>query len=114
MGVNTLQCCLLGTITILSQSFAKKTATPRMNSAKAASCIARAPFASALQALKLTGNLQPRQAQAPCGQKSRQYQQQRLPIAREINLNVATIDRYGLSVAEVISGISSYACASLP
>ena len=32
--------------------------------------------------------------------------QQRLPIGREVSLNIKTIDRYGRSVAEVISDIN--------
>jgi endonuclease YncB( thermonuclease family) len=45
----------------------------------------------------------PETAQAPYGLRSRQYLQQRLPIAKEVSLNIKTTDRYGRSVAEVIS-----------
>jgi endonuclease YncB( thermonuclease family) len=45
----------------------------------------------------------PETAQTPYGLKSRQYLQQRLPIGREVSLNIKTTDRYGRSVAEVIS-----------
>ena len=45
----------------------------------------------------------PESAQTPYGLKSRQYLQQRLPIGREVSLNIKTTDRYGRSVAEVIS-----------
>lgn len=48
----------------------------------------------------------PEMAQAPYGQQARSYLQQRLPIGREVTLAIKTIDRYGRSVAEVISGIS--------
>jgi len=48
----------------------------------------------------------PETAQAPYGLKSRQYLQQRLPISREVSLNVKTTDRYGRSVAEVFSGVN--------
>jgi endonuclease YncB( thermonuclease family) len=40
------------------------------------------------------------------GQQARTYLQQRLPIAREVTLEVKTTDRYGRSVAEVISEIN--------
>ena len=45
----------------------------------------------------------PESAQTPYGLKSRQYLQQRLPIGREVSLNIKTTDRYGRTVAEVIS-----------
>ena len=45
-------------------------------------------------------------AQAPYGQQARTYLQQRLPIGREVSLNLKTTDRYGRSVAEVISEIN--------
>ena len=48
----------------------------------------------------------PENAQAPYGLKSRQYLQQRLPISREVSLNIKTTDRYGRSVAEVFSGVN--------
>ena len=48
----------------------------------------------------------PESAQAPYGQQARTYLQQRLPIGREVNLNIKTTDRYGRSVAEVISEIN--------
>jgi endonuclease YncB( thermonuclease family) len=47
----------------------------------------------------------PETAQRPYGQQSRSYLQQRLPIGREVTLNVKNKDRYGRSVAEVISDI---------
>jgi len=48
----------------------------------------------------------PETAQTPYGLKSRQYLQQRLPIGREVSLDIKTTDRYGRSVAEVISEIN--------
>ena len=48
----------------------------------------------------------PENAQAPYGQQARRYLQQRLPIGREVSLNIKTTDRYGRSVAEVISEIN--------
>ena len=48
----------------------------------------------------------PETAQTPYGLKSRQYLQQRLPIGREVSLDIKTTDRYGRSVAEVISDIN--------
>ena len=45
-------------------------------------------------------------AQGPYGQQARTYLQQRLPIGREVSLEVKTIDRYGRTVAEVISEIN--------
>ena len=48
----------------------------------------------------------PETAQTPYGQQARTYLQQRLPISREISLNVKTTDRYGRTVAEVISEIN--------
>ena len=43
----------------------------------------------------------PETAQSPYGQQARTYLQQRLPIGREVSLNLKTTDRYGRSVAEV-------------
>ena len=48
----------------------------------------------------------PESAQAPYGQQARTYLQQRLPIGREVSLDIKTSDRYGRSVAEVISEIN--------
>ena len=48
----------------------------------------------------------PETAQSPYGQQARAYLQQRLPIGREVLLEVKTIDRYGRTVAEVISEIN--------
>jgi endonuclease YncB( thermonuclease family) len=48
----------------------------------------------------------PETAQTPYGLTSRQYLQQRLPIGREVSLDIKTTDRYGRSVAEVISEIN--------
>ena len=48
----------------------------------------------------------PETAQRPYGQQARSYLQQRLPVGREVNLDVKTTDRYGRSVAEVISDIN--------
>ena len=48
----------------------------------------------------------PETAQSPYGQQSRNYLQQRLPIGREVSLNVKTTDRYGRTVAEVFSGVN--------
>ena len=48
----------------------------------------------------------PETAQAPYGQQARTYLQQRLPIGREVSLNIKTTDRYGRSVAEVITDIN--------
>ena len=48
----------------------------------------------------------PETAQSPYGQQSRNYLQQRLPIGREVSLNVTTTDRYGRTVAEVFSGVN--------
>lgn len=48
----------------------------------------------------------PETAQGPYGQQARNYLQQRLPVGREVNLDVKTTDRYGRSVAEVISEIN--------
>jgi endonuclease YncB( thermonuclease family) len=45
----------------------------------------------------------PETAQGPYGQQARTYLQQRLPIGRDVSLNIKTTDRYGRSVAEVIS-----------
>ena len=45
----------------------------------------------------------PETAQSPYGLKARTYLQQRLPIGREVSLDIKTSDRYGRSVAEVIS-----------
>jgi len=48
----------------------------------------------------------PETAQSPYGQQARTYLQQRLPIGRDVSLNIKTIDRYGRSVAEVFSGVN--------
>ena len=48
----------------------------------------------------------PETAQGPYGQQARSYLQQRLPVGREVSLEVKTTDRYGRSVAEVISDIN--------
>jgi endonuclease YncB( thermonuclease family) len=48
----------------------------------------------------------PETAQRPYGPQARSYLQQRLPIGREVTLEVKTTDRYGRSVAEVISDIN--------
>jgi endonuclease YncB( thermonuclease family) len=48
----------------------------------------------------------PETAQSPYGQQARTYLQQRLPIGREVSLNVKTTDRYGRTVAEVFSGVN--------
>jgi endonuclease YncB( thermonuclease family) len=48
----------------------------------------------------------PETAQSPYGQQARTYLQQRLPIGREISLNIKTTDRYGRSVAEIFSGVN--------
>ena len=42
----------------------------------------------------------PETAQSPWGQQARRYLQQRLPIGREVTLEVKTTDRYGRTVAE--------------
>ena len=48
----------------------------------------------------------PETAQNPYGQQVRRYLQQRLPIGRQVTLAVKTTDRYGRTVAEVISEIN--------
>jgi endonuclease YncB( thermonuclease family) len=48
----------------------------------------------------------PETAQRPYGQQARSYLQQRLPVGREVSLDVKTTDRFGRSVAEVISDIN--------
>jgi endonuclease YncB( thermonuclease family) len=48
----------------------------------------------------------PESAQTPYGLEARTYLQQRLPIGREVSLNIKTTDRYGRSVAEVFSGVN--------
>ena len=48
----------------------------------------------------------PEPAQMPWGQQARRYLQQRLAIGRAVSLKVKTIDRYGRTVAEVISEIN--------
>ncbi|MFM8975007.1 MAG: thermonuclease family protein [Vulcanococcus sp.] len=48
----------------------------------------------------------PETAQSPWGQQARRYLQRRLPIGREVTLDVKTTDRYGRTVAEVISDIN--------
>jgi endonuclease YncB( thermonuclease family) len=45
----------------------------------------------------------PELAQPPWGDKAREYLQLRLPIGRAVTLRPQTIDRYGRTVAEVIS-----------
>ncbi|MFW6730823.1 MAG: thermonuclease family protein [Synechococcus sp.] len=44
--------------------------------------------------------------QSPWGQQSRAYLLQRLPRGREVTIEPQTIDRYGRTVAEVISDIN--------
>jgi endonuclease YncB( thermonuclease family) len=48
----------------------------------------------------------PETAQSPYGQQARRYLQQRLPLGREVTLAAKTTDRYGRTVAEVISDIN--------
>jgi len=48
----------------------------------------------------------PEMAQSPWGQQSRAYLRQRLPRDHEVNIVPHTIDRYGRTVAEVISDIN--------
>ena len=48
----------------------------------------------------------PETAQAPWGQESRTYLMQRLPRGREVSIQPHTTDRYGRTVAEVISDIN--------
>jgi len=48
----------------------------------------------------------PETAQGPYGQQARSYLQQRLPVGREVSLDIKATDRYGRSVAEVISEIN--------
>ena len=48
----------------------------------------------------------PEAAQSPYGQQARRYLQQRLPPGREVTLATKTTDRYGRTVAEVISDIN--------
>jgi len=48
----------------------------------------------------------PETAQSPYGQQTCNYLQQRLPIGREVVLEVKTTDRYGRTVAEVFSGVN--------
>ena len=48
----------------------------------------------------------PETAQDPYGQQARAYLQQRLPIGRKVSLEVNATDRYGRTVAEVISEIN--------
>ena len=48
----------------------------------------------------------PELAQSPWGPQARSYLQQRLPIGSEVTLEVKSTDRYGRSVAEVISEIN--------
>ncbi|MEB3200560.1 MAG: thermonuclease family protein [Synechococcaceae cyanobacterium] len=45
----------------------------------------------------------PETAQSPHGPQARRYLQQRLPLGREVLLAIKTGDRYGRTVAEVIS-----------
>ena len=48
----------------------------------------------------------PETAQGSYGQQARAYLQQRLPIGREVTLAIKATDRYGRTVAEVISEIN--------
>ena len=48
----------------------------------------------------------PETAQSPYGLQARRYLQQRLPIGREVSLEIKTTDRYSRTVAEVISEIN--------
>jgi endonuclease YncB( thermonuclease family) len=48
----------------------------------------------------------PEMAQQPHGQRSREYLRMRLPIGSTVRLDVKTTDRYGRTVAEVISKIN--------
>jgi endonuclease YncB( thermonuclease family) len=48
----------------------------------------------------------PETVQTPYGQQARMYLQQRLPIGRQVSLNIKTTDRYGRSLAEVFSGVN--------
>ncbi len=48
----------------------------------------------------------PETAQRPWGQQARAYLQQRLPHGRQVTLLTQTTDRYGRTVAEVISDIN--------
>jgi endonuclease YncB( thermonuclease family) len=48
----------------------------------------------------------PETAQSPYGHEARRYLQQRLPIGREVSLDVKTTNRYGRTVAEVFSGVN--------
>jgi endonuclease YncB( thermonuclease family) len=48
----------------------------------------------------------PETAQSPWGERSRAYLRQRLPPGREVAILPHTIDRYGRTVAEVISDIN--------
>lgn len=48
----------------------------------------------------------PETAQNPYGQQAHRHLQQRLPIGREVTLVVKATDRYGRTVAEVISTIN--------
>jgi endonuclease YncB( thermonuclease family) len=48
----------------------------------------------------------PEMAQAPYGAKARQYLQLRLRPGRTVRLDVKTTDRYGRTVAEVVSDIN--------
>jgi endonuclease YncB( thermonuclease family) len=46
----------------------------------------------------------PEMAQSPHGQRARDYLQLRVPIGSEVRLDVKTTDRYGRTVAELITG----------
>ena len=46
----------------------------------------------------------PEMAQRPYGTEARTYLQQRLPVGHQVRLDVKTTDRYGRTVAEVITG----------
>ena len=48
----------------------------------------------------------PETAQSPWGQQARRTLQQRLPFGRPVTLKIKTTDRYGRTVAEVVSDIN--------
>jgi endonuclease YncB( thermonuclease family) len=48
----------------------------------------------------------PELAQRPYGEQALRYLRERLPVGREVTLEVKTTDRFGRSVAEVISDIN--------
>ena len=49
----------------------------------------------------------PEMAQQPHGQRAREYVRMRLPVGSAVHLDVKTTDRYGRTVAEVISHIGN-------